>query len=109
MEIEVSGYTFVNGKAVKWYNCAAIARLIEYLGSKGYEYQQIYDGCLGYGTFIMWSPDPARQYSFIVREIPLNCWTSGHTIRRFSKVTKKLQAEIDAAEAEQLAEETKNA
>ena len=101
MKLKVAGYT---GKGTKYYDCENVQKLIEWLEKAGYECESLHEGVLGMGTFIMWSPEPETQYSFLVREIALNCWSSGHTIQRFSRVTKALQAEIDAARAEILEE-----
>lgn len=101
MKIKIAGVK--NGKKV--FDCEGVRKLVDWLEKDGYSMEVLDDGVLGMGTFIMWSPDPENHYSFIVREIPLNCWSSGHTIGRFSKVTKKLQAEIDAARARLESEE----
>lgn len=71
-----------------------IAQLIEKLESDGYTMESLEDGVCGYGKFVMWAPDE-KHYSFIVREEALNCWTSVHTIERFTTIYPELRAEMD--------------
>lgn len=97
MKLTIAGRNLQTGKP--YFDHSEICRFIAKLENDGYEPEILDEGCLGMGTIIMWSPEPERRYSFLIREIYLNCWSSGHTIQRFSKVTKKLQAEIDAARA----------
>ena len=58
------------------------------------------EGTLGYGHFVMIAPPnrPKRRWwNFEVTEVYLDEWSSGHTIRRFHKISKRLQKEIDRA------------
>ena len=62
----------------------------------GYNTIQLHEGVLGSGSFVCLAPDD-KHYNFVVREVYINEWSSGHTVRRCAKISKKLQSEIDAA------------
>ena len=78
------------------YTCNAISDMIERLVNSGYEYVQLKEGSLGYGDAVLIAPDE-NKYHFVIREVYLNEWSSGHTVRRCRTISKKLQAEIDKA------------
>ncbi len=77
------------------YSFQDVDKFVSDMIEKGYELIQLRDGVLGIGDSVLISPD-AEHYNFVIREIHLNEWSSGHTIRRASKISRKLQAEIDA-------------
>jgi len=79
------------------YTCNAISDMVEELLDSGYEYVQLREGSLGYGDAVLLSPEPEKKYNFVIREVFLNPWCSGHTVRRCMKISKKLQDEIDKA------------
>ena len=79
------------------YSVSAASRAIEQLLDQGYELIQLREGVLGIGDCVLLSHD-ASKYSFIFREKYLNEWSSGQIVRRFSKISKKLQEEIDTSE-----------
>lgn len=81
----------------KIYSFAAVENCIEELLNNGYEYIQLREGVLGCGDIVMISPEQGKKYNFIIREVFLNSWSSGHTVRRCMKISKKLQMEIDNA------------
>lgn len=62
----------------------------------GYTSIQLSEGVLGSGSFVCLAPDE-KHYNFVVREVYINEWSSGHTVRRTGKISKALRAEIDAA------------
>ena len=80
------------------YSVSAASRAIEQLLDQGYELIQLREGILGVGDCVLLSHD-ASKYNFIFHEKYLNEWSSGQTVRRFSKISKKLQEEIDASES----------
>jgi len=65
----------------------------------GYTSIQLREGVLGSGDFLCIAPDE-KHYHFLVREVYVNEWSSAHTVRRLSKISKNLQAEIERAERE---------
>ena len=52
-----------------------------------YECCQIFEGTLGSGDWICVPPDD-NYYYYIIKEVPLNSQSSGHTIRKCSKLSK---------------------
>ena len=80
----------------KYYSYEAVDEFISEMGNRGYEAIQIDEGCLGSGSWVLVAPDE-KHYNFVIREVALNEWSSGHTIRRCAKISKKLQAEINAS------------
>lgn len=65
----------------------------------GYTSIQLREGTLGSGDFLCVAPDE-KHYHFLVREVYVNEWSSAHTVRRLSKISKNLRAEIERAERE---------
>lgn len=53
----------------------------------------IEDGCLGLGTVVL--HDAPKKKTIIIREVALNEWSSGHTIRMYNKTPKKYQQLIN--------------
>lgn len=76
--------------AQKLYTYKAIDDLISRLSEHGYECVQTREGVLGSGDWICVPPDKYR-YHLIIHEVVLNEWSSAHTIRRCSKLSKANQ------------------
>ena len=76
------------------YSYTVVEELISRLIESGYEAIQLCEGSLGCGDWVLIAPTE-NQYNFVIREVAINEWSSGHKIRRCSKISKKLQAEID--------------
>lgn len=98
------GYTFediLNGKAryMTVYTISSTENFInDLLENHGYNLIQLSEGCLGLGDCVLIAPDN-QHYNFVIREYALTSWTSGQTIQRRKRITRDLQAEIEAAEA----------
>ena len=73
----------------------SIRDLIDEAMNKNYELIQLRESACGYGDFVLLAPE--GWWNVVVREVYLNCWSSGYTVRRCRKISRKLQAEIDAA------------
>lgn len=83
------------------YTMNAIDKLCnELIGNRGYDFIRLRDGVLLDGDFILVSPDE-EHYSFVVREVALNEWSSAYTVRRTAKISKALWDEADKYEQEQ--------
>lgn len=79
------------------YTISSTENLIrELTENQGYELIQLSEGVLGCGDCVLLAPDE-NHYNFVIREIPLNEWTSGQTIRRCARISKAIQQEIEAA------------
>lgn len=59
---------------------------------RGGEVKTIEEGCLGLGVVICYGPGLKTT---IIREIYLNAWSSGHTIRKYNKTPAKYRKYID--------------
>lgn len=90
---------FLGGKPINIYTIDSTGKFIEELIGAGYDMIQLSEGTLGYGDCILVAPDD-QHYNFVIREVYVNCWTSGQTIRRYRKISKLLQTEIDKAKKE---------
>lgn len=79
-----------------YYSYEAIDKFIIKMVEKGYEAIQLEEGCSGSGSWVLIAPND-YQYNFVIREVAISDWSSGHTIRRCARISKRLQMEIDAA------------
>lgn len=77
------------------YSCKAVQETIDTLTGKGWDMLQLDEGGVGYGHIVLLAPDD-QHYNFEITEVYLNCWSSGHTIRRFAKASKRIEKDIDA-------------
>lgn len=84
--------SFVPNKK-KLYDCDYIAHLISQYSEKGGEVITIDEGCLGYGFMIMFGEGLKTT---IVKEVYINEWSSGHTVRMYNKMPKKYKQLITA-------------
>lgn len=67
--------------------------LIEaYCKIPGGEYHTLQEGVLGLGLCVCRAP--GRKVA-VIREIPLNEWTSTHTVRFYEKMPEKYRREIE--------------
>lgn len=85
------------------YTMRTVNELMDTLIKSGYEMLEVEEGTLGYGETIMVAPDTdvngisETKYHFVIRERYQNAWSSAHTIRRASKLSKKQLAAWQAA------------
>ena len=81
------------------YTLESINKLIsDCVENHGYTIAQIRDGSLGYGKLVLIAPE--GYWNFVIEEIYLNPWSSGHSVRKCREISKRLQAEIEAYEME---------
>ena len=74
---------------MKTYSTSTTTKAIEFLESKGYEIVTVEEGTLGHGHVIAIAPDN-DHYNVEIREVYLNEWSSGHTIRNFDKISTRI-------------------
>lgn len=79
------------------YTLQAIDNLMGYLAENGYEARTAQDGNLGYGKIVFVAPSE-NMWNFIVAEVPLNCCSCCHRVRKCRKISKSLWAEIEKYE-----------
>ena len=75
---------------MKTYGVSTINQVTEFLYSQGFDVVTVEDGVLGCGHIICLSPDP-RRYNVEIQEKALNEWSSGHTIRNFDKISRRVE------------------
>lgn len=76
------------------YTSDAIQELADYFFENGGEVYELVEGTLGWGTTVM-----VRDgwMSIVVKEVYVNEWSSGHTVRRYRQLPKKYQRMLEAA------------
>lgn len=78
----------------KLYSCSAVEKLINVYIEKGGEVTEIEEGSLGYGFLILHGEGLKTT---VVKEVYLNEWSSGHTVRKYNKLPKKYAKIIELA------------
>lgn len=72
-----------------YYGCDAIEKLsAAYAEKEGSFCNVIQEGTLGYGIMVLSAPG---YKTAVVKEVPLNCWSSAHTVRFYNETPKKYQ------------------
>lgn len=85
---------------MKLYTCNVVDRLVEDYIKQGGEALQMREGVLGCGDILLYDPSESpRLKTFVIREVAINAWSSGHTIRGYNGFPAKYRAIVDAAEA----------
>lgn len=82
-------------KQQKLYGCEAVEKLINLYIEKGGEITEVEEGSLGYGFMILHGEELKTA---IIKEVYINCWSSGYTIRLYNKTPKKYKEIIDRSE-----------
>lgn len=72
------------------YSCRAVENLINEYREKGGEFFQIEEGSLGRGFCILYDWT-GHLKTYIINEVYLNEWSSGHKVRAYNKIPKKYQ------------------
>lgn len=70
------------------YTTSSVGRLIaEYLDAGG-QMLQMRDGVLGHG-------DAGKLKTYVIREVAINEWSSGHKVRGYNRMPEKYRALLD--------------
>lgn len=85
----------LNNGHPRLYSYETVDTLIDLYRDRGGEYLQISEGTLGSGDWILYGDGLKTT---IIKETPVNCWSSEHKIRKYNKTPKKYQVIIDAYE-----------
>lgn len=72
----------------KLYDCSAVEKLMNQYIEAGGEITEVEPGSLGYG-FMIFHGEGLK--TVIIKEVYINCWSSGHTIRMYNKTPKKYE------------------
>lgn len=86
-----------------WRDCnfKTIENLLSQCADQGYDCVELWEGSLGYGHLVLLAPDD-NHWNFEIMEYYINSWSSGHTVRRFKKISRKLLKEIENKENEEI-------
>ena len=93
-----TGNPFDGFKKVTYYDYQEIDKLIEKLLEEGYDCIQLSEGILGSGNWICIPADSGNYYHFIIKEVYINQWQSGHTVRKCRKLSKADKALLESME-----------
>lgn len=74
------------------YSNEAVQRVLSQYSELNGEIETIQEGSLGYGLIVCYG---SGLKTCIIREVYVNEWSSGHTIRFYDKMPKKYQKMID--------------
>ena len=76
------------------YTLTACQDLIDrYVNKCGGECTELEEGVLGYGTLILHNAKGKK--TIVIKEVYINAWSSGHSIRMYNKMPKKLEKMLD--------------
>lgn len=70
------------------YSLEAIENIMNKYCERGGEITTIKEGCLGYGLMVLHGEGLKTT---IIKEVYLNEWSSGHTVRMYNKIPKKYE------------------
>lgn len=79
------------------YTLEAVNQTVNKWIEAGGEISTVEDGVLGWGLTIC-NGDGLK--TAVITEVPLNCWSSAHTIRIYNKMPKKYKAMLENMEGE---------
>ena len=88
---------------MKYYSTSAVTDFIRKAEKIGYTVIQIEEGTCGHGHAICVPPE--GHYWFEIHEHYVNEWTSGHTVRRTAKASKRMLNDIRKAYERTIEEE----
>lgn len=78
------------------YTSTSVDELIAKYTEAGGQVLQMREGTLGCGDVLLYD-ETGKLYTFVIREVYINEWSSGHTIRKYRKIPAKYQAMVEAA------------
>ncbi len=78
------------------YTSTSVDKLIADYTEAGGQVLQMREGTLGCGDVLLYD-EAGKLYTFVIREVYINEWSSGHTVRKYRKIPAKYQALVDVA------------
>ena len=78
---------------MKAYTLKAIEELIQRYLNFGGEVDTLEEGILGLGTVLLYGA-PGKKV-IVIKEVYLNSWSSGHTVRMYNKMPNKYEKELE--------------
>lgn len=77
---------------MKYYDLESCEKLIDNYIEKGGEVVTLQEGCLGLGLIVCYGHNLKTT---VIKEIPINEWSSVHKIRMYNKMPKKYEDMIE--------------
>lgn len=78
---------------MRLYSCENCENLLSRYVAYGGTYVTLIEGPLGYGLTVAYADGIETA---VIKEIPLNEWSSAHTIRFYKKIPKKYEKMLEA-------------
>jgi len=76
--------------AATLYDLKTVEKLIsDYVGKHAGDVTELEEGVLGYGTTLLHNGD--KVSTIVIKEVYINAWSSGHSIRQYKKIPKKYE------------------
>ena len=77
---------------MKYYDLESCEKLIDSYIEKGGESITLEEGCLGLGLIVCYG---YNLKTTVIKEVPINEWSSAHTIRMYNTMPKKYEDMIE--------------
>ena len=79
---------------MKTYTLEACEQLIDvYVNKYKGEMVELDEGVLGLGTILLYGGE--KRKTIVIKEVYLNAWSSGHTVRQYNKMPKKYEEMLE--------------
>lgn len=79
---------------MNYYSCSAVKELIEEYVGRGGEAFTLEEGGVGYGLTLLYD-FKNKLKTYVIKEVYLNEWSSGHTVRAYNKCPKKYKEMLE--------------
>ena len=81
-------------KAQTLYTTSSVGKLIaDYLNAGG-QMLQMREGALGHGDVLLYD-DAGKLKTYVIREVAINKWSSGHKVRGYNRMPEKYRVLVD--------------
>ena len=79
---------------VRVLDCNSIQAMVDIYTRRGGDMIELEEGVLGWGLTVLYSFELPLK-TVIIREEPISCWSSRHTVRCYNKMPKKYEIMIE--------------
>ena len=76
------------------YTATGVDKLIADYVEAGGQVLRMQEGTLGCGDVLLYD-EAGKLYTFVIREVYINEWSSDHTVRKYRKIPVKYKALVD--------------
>ena len=78
------------------YTVSNVEKLIAAYIKAGGQMLKMREGTLGCGDILLYD-DGGQLYTYVIREVYINEWSSGHTVRKYRKIPAQYQAIVNTS------------